>query len=447
MGYVALMSALWRMFPAHLAQPAFVRDSKSLCISCDLWIRVHAQSSPQGAACCLSSSLEGHPEVQCQLKKNTKFLGTAHNHPISFPACNSQKRCELCLDDILCLHLSGTSEFHLTVKAKRGRCRYRCHRVCSLLAFFGSPVGCGAAKRSSGRGRQMSECTEDCWGRSVQVTLRATRDAKDRKAQMCGGEEMREDRVLGMRQAVKDVKWGVYSRKLSAEVFWKGSGGRPRPTDVAVRCMAFFPCIAQRLRLGSKTARPFKGLSGIRDNLRDSDKQMHSEKAAHTHRLGGWTAWPPCGMQCRGVGGQGEGENIPSCPVWKFILGIKMQCFWQSRAPFDDLRSPSEPFFSTLGIYTAVQHIIWGHLVHTNEASPASLPNLDMGLLSHVPLSVPSAKAHVWWGTCLSHVHAFTLLMSVHWFSWPGSALELVLLTISKTPAGFKKSRSGWKNL
>lgn len=54
----------------------------------------------------------------------------------------------------------------------------------------------------------MSESTEDCWGRSVQVTLRATRDAKDRKAQMCGGEEMREDRVLGMRQAVKDVKWG-----------------------------------------------------------------------------------------------------------------------------------------------------------------------------------------------------------------------------------------------
>lgn len=63
----------------------------------------------------------------------------------------------------------------------------------------------------------------------------------------------------------------------------------------------------------------------------------------------------------------------------------------------------------------------------------------------NVPLSVPSAKAHVERATWLSQVQAFTLLMPVHWFPSPGPALELVFLTINKTPVGFKKSRSGWK--
>lgn len=60
-----------------------------------------------------------------------------------------------------------------------------------------------------------------------------TRNAKDGKARMCGREEMTGDRVLGVGQAVENVKLGVCSRKLSAEVFWKGSGGRAGPTDVA----------------------------------------------------------------------------------------------------------------------------------------------------------------------------------------------------------------------
>lgn len=46
----------------------------------------------------------------------------------------------------------------------------------------------------------------------------------------------------------------------------------------------------------------------------------------------GWAAWPLCDVRCHGAGVQGEGEYIPSCPVRKFIMGIKMQCLWQSGA-------------------------------------------------------------------------------------------------------------------
>lgn len=35
-GSLALLSALCELFPAQLAQPGFVRDCESLCISCDL---------------------------------------------------------------------------------------------------------------------------------------------------------------------------------------------------------------------------------------------------------------------------------------------------------------------------------------------------------------------------------------------------------------------------
>lgn len=50
--------------------------------------------------------------------------------------------------------------------------------------------------------------------------------------------------------------------------------------------MAFFPCTAQCLRMENQTARLFKGFSGTHDNLRGSDRLMHSEKAALTQGQG-----------------------------------------------------------------------------------------------------------------------------------------------------------------
>lgn len=96
-------------------------------------------------------------------------MGTAHNHPISFPACNSQKSCELCLDDIPCLHLSGIFESRLTVKRKRGISVTGFALFMPILDHLWAVELVLQPDAHQGWGRQKSERAEDFWGRSVQV--------------------------------------------------------------------------------------------------------------------------------------------------------------------------------------------------------------------------------------------------------------------------------------
>lgn len=186
MGCVGLVSALCKVFPAHLAQPLCLTPRASaFLVTLEFMPMLRAVPRLLHAASAPASKDHLRCNTSCRETPGL-FLGTAHSHPIGFPACNSQKRCELYLYGIPCLHLSGTSVSHLTVKAKRGRYWYQYHRVCSLLAFFGSPVGYeagDAAKCSSGMGKaDVWKC--NFWGRNVQMTMRASSDVKDQKAPM-----------------------------------------------------------------------------------------------------------------------------------------------------------------------------------------------------------------------------------------------------------------------
>lgn len=71
------------------------------------------------------------------------------------------------------------------------------------------------------------------------------RDARDGEAQVCGREEMREDGVLGVWQAVRDVKGGSTVRNWQQRI----SGGtreKASTTGLAAGAMgytAFFPYV------------------------------------------------------------------------------------------------------------------------------------------------------------------------------------------------------------
>lgn len=72
-------SALCELFLAPLAQLAFVRDCKSLCVSCDLWIRAHAQSRPQALRAASAPALKDY--LRCSTSWRTLLRLFFGNYP------------------------------------------------------------------------------------------------------------------------------------------------------------------------------------------------------------------------------------------------------------------------------------------------------------------------------------------------------------------------------
>lgn len=69
---------------------------------------------------------------------------------------------------------------------------------------------------------------------------------RDGEAWVCSREEMREDRALGVGQAVKDVKWGSTAGQWQLRIS-RGVGGEASMTGLAAgatTCTAFFPYVA-----------------------------------------------------------------------------------------------------------------------------------------------------------------------------------------------------------
>lgn len=113
---------------------------------------------------------------------------------------------------------------------------------------------------------------------------------------MCGREELREDRALGMGQAVKDVKWGSTLGNWHLRCFRRGRGKSKTNRCSCSSNKVYRSCLySSVLNLGNKTAWPFKGFSGTHDNLKGSVSRCSVRK--QLSHMGRGAGQPAC-MWC-----------------------------------------------------------------------------------------------------------------------------------------------------